>query len=193
MGVEMVSAESASRPRYGALAPLPGTRQVIVADDAGLAAAGRLIAAAPAGFAAAATLIATAPAAALPAAGRTVTVAGIDEAIAALQALLEQADMGTRLYIAGADPTLALVRRAGLAAGLSADAIAAEECGAPRRRVRCMHCATIVDDVTEPRITCPSCGLELAVRDHYSQRLAAYQGVWVGPGPVRITSAETAS
>lgn len=196
MGVEMMSAESASRPRYAPLSPVAGTQQIIVADRDGLEAALNLLTGAPAAFVAASVLIVaggdSVVLAGSPPAGRCIVAADTDGALAALAGVLADADMGARLYLAGGDPMLSVLRRGALAAGLSADAIQAEACGAPRRRVRCMHCGTITEDVVADRLTCSSCGLELAVRDHYSQRLAAYQGVWTGPGPVSIVSTEAA-
>ena len=45
------------------------------------------------------------------------------------------------------------------------------------RRVQCVHCKGITDNVATSPFQCSHCGLPLLVRDHYSRRLAAFQGV----------------
>jgi DNA-directed RNA polymerase subunit RPC12/RpoP len=43
--------------------------------------------------------------------------------------------------------------------------------------VQCVHCKGITEDVTHSPFACSHCGLPLLVRDHYSRRLGAFQGV----------------
>jgi hypothetical protein len=45
--------------------------------------------------------------------------------------------------------------------------------------VRCVHCQTLLDDVTMSLVDCTGCGATLFVRDHFSARLAAFMGVKV--------------
>ena len=45
------------------------------------------------------------------------------------------------------------------------------------RRVQCVHCKGITENVSTDPFVCSHCGLNLFVRDHYSRRLAAFQGV----------------
>lgn len=47
------------------------------------------------------------------------------------------------------------------------------------RRVQCVRCKGITEDVIESPIASSNCGLNLLVRDHYSRRLAAYQSVGI--------------
>jgi dimethylamine monooxygenase subunit C len=42
-----------------------------------------------------------------------------------------------------------------------------------------VHCKGITDDVKTNPCKCAHCGLNLLVRDHYSRRLAAFQGVCI--------------
>jgi predicted RNA-binding Zn-ribbon protein involved in translation (DUF1610 family) len=45
--------------------------------------------------------------------------------------------------------------------------------------MQCVHCKGITEDVETDPFVCGHCGLNLFVRDHYSRRLAAYQGVCI--------------
>ena len=45
--------------------------------------------------------------------------------------------------------------------------------------MQCVHCKGITEDVEVDPFQCSHCGLHLFVRDHYSRRLAAYQGVCI--------------
>ena len=45
--------------------------------------------------------------------------------------------------------------------------------------MQCVHCKGITEDVTTDPFQCAHCGLHLFVRDHYSRRMAAFQGVRV--------------
>jgi DNA-directed RNA polymerase subunit RPC12/RpoP len=58
------------------------------------------------------------------------------------------------------------------------------------RRVQCVHCKGITEAVTTQPARCSRCGLTLLVRDHYSRRIAAFQGVCIDaeePGVVPPT------
>ena len=58
-------------------------------------------------------------------------------------------------------------------------AIQTEHRGLIARRMQCVHCKDITEDVEMDPFICAHCGLSLYVRDHYSRRIAAYQGVCV--------------
>ena len=58
-------------------------------------------------------------------------------------------------------------------------AIQTEHRGSVARRMQCVHCKGITEDVETDPFECSHCGLNLFVRDHYSRRLAAFQGVCI--------------
>lgn len=100
-------------------------------------------------------------------------------AMVRLNGLLATAAMGTRLYAAGVEGFIGQVIAAGLAHGVDHKSIVTEHRGSLARRVQCVHCKGTTEDVTATPFTCSHCGLNLFVRDHYSRRLAAFQGVVV--------------
>ncbi len=57
--------------------------------------------------------------------------------------------------------------------------ICVERCGPITRRVQCIHCKGMTEDVAEEIVSCMYCGLKLLVRDHFSRRLGAFMGVRV--------------
>ena len=65
------------------------------------------------------------------------------------------------------------------AAGIPYGAVQTEHRGSLARRMQCVHCKGITEDVTTDPFVCSHCGLNLFVRDHYSRRLAAFQGVCI--------------
>jgi hypothetical protein len=74
-----------------------------------------------------------------------------------------------------------------MAAGHPMDAIQTEHRGSVARRMQCVHCKGITEDVITDPFVCAHCGLNLFVRDHYSRRMAAFQGVCIDaedPGQV---------
>ncbi len=99
--------------------------------------------------------------------------------LAACRTVLETAFMGTRLYVAGPESFIGLAMQQSLEFNLNPDEIRAEECGSRARRVWCVHCRRIAEQVTTNIVRCPGCERWLLVRDHYSRRLAAYMGVMV--------------
>ncbi|WP_395666289.1 dimethylamine monooxygenase subunit DmmA family protein [Methylocella sp.] len=94
-----------------------------------------------------------------------------------LNVLLGDAVMGTRLYAAGAEDFIGQATAAGAAFGVSPGSVVAERRGSLARRVQCVHCKGIIENVTVSPVVCVHCGVPLLVRDHYSRRLAAFQGV----------------
>jgi predicted RNA-binding Zn-ribbon protein involved in translation (DUF1610 family) len=94
-----------------------------------------------------------------------------------LKGSLATAHMGTRLYIAGTEGFIGQAMLVALDYGMDHASVITEHRGSLARRVQCVHCKGITDDVTASPFTCSHCGLTLLVRDHYSRRLAAFQGV----------------
>ena len=172
-----------SRPRYGVLAVRPGSGHLMVADGEG---AGAIIDLALVAAVLAATHIIYIPGAngvdraselqALGAAQflRAPTFA---TALPRLQKVLADAHMGLQIYAAGTEGLMGQVQREVVAAGLPHTALQMEHRGSLARRVQCVHCKGITENVTHDPFKCSHCGLNLFVRDHYSRRLAAFQGV----------------
>jgi hypothetical protein len=94
-----------------------------------------------------------------------------------LRATLSTATMGTRLYIAGTEGFIGQAMQVALEFGIDPNSICTEHRGSLARRVQCVHCKGITDHVTTSPCTCSHCGLALLVRDHYSRRIGAFQGV----------------
>lgn len=98
-------------------------------------------------------------------------------ALPRLRKVLADARMGTQVYLAGTEPLIGQAQREALDAGLPLDAVQAEHRGPTVRRVQCVHCKGVTEEVRTDPFACAHCGLWLLVRDHYSRRLAAFQGV----------------
>ena len=94
-----------------------------------------------------------------------------------LKATLQTARMGTRLYISGTEGFISQAIQVALDYGIDFNSIVTEHRGSAARRVQCVHCKGITDNVTTSPFTCSHCGLALLVRDHYSRRIGAFQGV----------------
>lgn len=96
-----------------------------------------------------------------------------------LKGVLQTATMGTRLYVTGTEPFIGLALKEALEAGIDHKSLITEHRGSAKRRVQCVHCKGFTEDVTTNPAKCSHCGLTLLVRDHYSRRLAAFQGVCI--------------
>jgi dimethylamine monooxygenase subunit C len=94
-----------------------------------------------------------------------------------LKGSLATAHMGTRLYISGTEGFIGQAMMVALECGMDHASIITEHRGSLARRVQCVHCKGITEDVTRSPFTCSHCDLALLVRDHYSRRLGAFQGV----------------
>jgi predicted RNA-binding Zn-ribbon protein involved in translation (DUF1610 family) len=94
-----------------------------------------------------------------------------------LKASLSTAHMGTRLYLAGTEGFIGQAMMVALEQGMDHASILTEHRGSLARRVQCVHCKGITEDVAQSPFACSHCGLPLLVRDHYSRRLGAFQGV----------------
>lgn len=96
-----------------------------------------------------------------------------------LHRTLERAHMGLQLYLAGTEGLMGQAQRDAMNAGIPHTAIQTEHRGSVGRRMQCVHCKGITEDVIVDPFVCAHCGLNLFVRDHYSRRLAAFQGVCI--------------
>lgn len=103
----------------------------------------------------------------------------IATALLRLKQTLSTAHMGIQLYLAGTEGLIGQAMQIALQAELEHSSIQTEQRGSLARRVQCVHCKGITEDVTTQPATCSHCGLLLLVRDHYSRRLAAFQGVCI--------------
>ena len=175
-----------SRPVYGTLSPQPGKHHLFLADAEGALAIADLAAKAPAGFFDDAHIIF------VPATdARNVAVLealkpaqlyvgpSFASALPRLKQTLGNAHMGLRLYLAGTEGLIGQAMQAALEAGVDHTSIQTEHRGSLARRMQCVHCKGITENVTTQPATCAHCGLLLLVRDHYSRRIAAFQGVCI--------------
>ena len=178
-----------SRPVYPGLSPDPNARcNVIVCDPAGAEAVIELLARADAEFARRANVVIAAQGASeaeTNALRQRLDPANVEvapdlaAAITRLNSILGSASMGLRLYAAGSEPLIGSVVQSGLDHFIDHLSIRTEHRGSLKRRVQCVHCKGMTEDVTTNPVTCSHCGLLLMVRDHYSRRLAAFQGVCI--------------
>ena len=91
--------------------------------------------------------------------------------------VLGDAKMGSQFYLTGTEGFMGQAQNEIMKAGFPHSAIQTEHRGSVARRMQCVHCKGITEDVIKDPFVCDHCGLNLFVRDHYSRRLAAYQGV----------------
>lgn len=172
-----------SRPVYGTLTPVTAPAHLLIADADGGEALLDLATAAPAGFLDT-TEICYIPgsadhSAALGALGtpRIYTGPTIAAMLPRLARNFERMHMGTQIYLAGSESLIGLAMKTAMEASIDFEAIQTEHRGTLARRMQCVHCKGITENVTTQPATCAHCGLLLLVRDHYSRRYAAFQGV----------------
>ncbi|MCW1920694.1 hypothetical protein NX862_18205 [Rhodobacter sp. KR11] len=175
-----------SRPVYGVLAPRPGLAHLVIADGAGAGAVADLFAADP-GIAGRAHVLYTpgpdggddwAVIEALGAA-QAQRAASVPTLLFRLARVLLDAKAGTQCYLAGSEGLIGQAERDLMAQGVPHQDIQKEHRGSTVRRVQCVHCKGITEAVRTDPFVCSHCGLSLYVRDHYSRRLAAFQGVCI--------------
>jgi len=176
-----------SRPVYAPLQPRPGRLQLMVVDGEGAEAVVELVAKAndrSEMLAAAHVIYAPGPtgtdlSARLEALGarQCFRAPSIPTLLPRLQRVLAEARMGTQFYLAGTEGLIGQAEREIMATGFPLGAIQREHRGATLRRVQCVHCKGITENVATDPFRCSHCGLNLLVRDHYSRRIAAFQGV----------------
>lgn len=95
--------------------------------------------------------------------------------------------MGLRLYAEGPEDFLWDVFGIAQDHGLGRSEVFLKQSGTLARRVQCVHCKTFNEGVTTTIVRCAGCGANLFVRDHFSRRLSAFQGVKIDaeqPGDV---------
>ena len=112
-----------------------------------------------------------------------------------LRHVLANAHQGLQVYLSGTEGLMGQAQNEAMQAGIPHTAIQTEHRGSVARRMQCVHCKGITEDVIQDPFQCAHCGLNLFVRDHYSRRLAAFQGVRVDaedpgnvPEPVELYS-----
>lgn len=99
------------------------------------------------------------------------------DAVKGLDAFLATTKMGTRLYISGSEGFIGTSMQVATSYGVNRDEVLREHAGSFVRRVWCAHCSHYSENVARRIFQCPGCDRSLIVRDHYSGRLAAFQGV----------------
>jgi hypothetical protein len=189
-----------SRPVYGTLTARPaGTLHLIVADAEGAQAILDMAANAPDGFFAKAHIIYVPAGAAAKGYGDKLRALkpnqfyqgpSIAAALPRLAQTLATAHMGTQIYLAGTEGLIGQAMKVALDAGIDHTSMQTEHRGSEARRVQCVHCKGITENVRTQPVVCAHCGLTLLVRDHYSRRIAAFQGVCIDaeePGAVPAT------
>ncbi len=173
-----------SRPTYAPLTSHGAAPAIMVADAAGAAALADL-AASDSSVMDKAHVVLVAPTAEGPSQIESLrplavhVTPDLDAAGPMLKQLLGTARMGTQLFLAGSEGLMGHMSALATAEGLPLDAIQMEHRGSIARRMQCVHCKGITDNVTTDPFTCSHCGLTLFVRDHFSRRLGAFQGVCV--------------
>ena len=103
----------------------------------------------------------------------------ISTALLHLKQTLLTTYMGTQIYLAGSEGLIGQAMQVAVEMGVDHTSIQTEHRGSNARRVQCVHCKGITDDVITQPVSCSHCGLLLLVRDHYSRRYAAFQGVCI--------------
>ena len=118
-----------------------------------------------------------------------------ESALPKIKHLLQQAKMGLTVYLTGTESLIGQAQNEAMQAGIPHQSIQTEHRGSTARRMQCVHCKGITEDVTTDPFVCSHCQLNLFVRDHYSRRLAAFQGVCIDaedpgnvPSPVELYS-----
>lgn len=96
-----------------------------------------------------------------------------------IRRVLQDAHMGLQVYLTGTEGLMGQAMNEAVTAGIPHTAIQTEHRGSVARRMQCVHCKGITEGVEIDPFVCSHCGLNLFVRDHYSRRLAAYQGVCI--------------
>jgi hypothetical protein len=175
-----------SRPVYGTLEARPGKAHLLIADAEGAEAILDLAAKNPEFLPSAHIIYVTkgtgdtyeAPLRALGA-GQTYVGPTYEAAKQRIERTLQGAHMGTQIYLSGTESLMGQAMYAATSAGIPHTAIQSEHRGSVARRMQCVHCKGITEDVIMDPFVCSHCGLNLFVRDHYSRRLAAFQGVCI--------------
>jgi dimethylamine monooxygenase subunit C len=171
-----------SRPVYGTLEARPGKHHLMIADADGAEA---ILAIATPELMAKSHIIYIPKGATHTEALRDLKPAQFYEgpsysaSVPRIQRVLLDAHMGLQVYLSGTEGLMGQAQTLAMQAGIPHTAIQTEHRGSIARRMQCVHCKGITEDVEMDPFQCAHCGLNLFVRDHYSRRLAAYQGVCI--------------
>lgn len=171
-----------SRPVYGTLEMRPGKHHLMIADAEGAEA---IMDVATADLMAKSHIIYIPRGTDFTAALRDLKPAQFYEgptyaaSVTRIRRVLQDAHMGLQVYLAGTEGLMGQAQNEAMQAGIPHTAIQTEHRGSIARRMQCVHCKGITEDVEIDPFVCGHCGLNLFVRDHYSRRLAAYQGVCI--------------
>ncbi|MBL4628561.1 MAG: hypothetical protein JKY00_11105 [Roseicyclus sp.] len=189
-----------SRPVYGTLAPRQGKSHLMIADAEGAEAILDL-AARDAGLMSNSHIIYIpkgtdfAPKLGALSVAQLYVGPSYEASLPRLRHVLANAHQGLQVYLAGTEGLIGQAQNEAMRAGISPTSIQTEHRGSVARRMQCVHCKGITEDVMHDPFQCAHCGLHLFVRDHYSRRQAAYQGVCVdaedpgsAPDPVELYS-----
>ena len=175
-----------SRPVYGALEPRAGSTHLMIADAEGAEALLELAKSDSAIFARAHIIYLPKSTgekyvSQLEALNPHILYVGpsFDASLQRLRKVLEDNKVGLQVYLTGTEGLMGQAMNEALEAGVPLSAIQTEHRGSVARRMQCVHCKGITEDVMTDPFVCSHCGLNLFVRDHYSRRLAAFQGVRV--------------
>jgi hypothetical protein len=103
--------------------------------------------------------------------------ASLTDLLSALHKALEASTMSMRLYVSGSESFIGRVTIMAHQFGVSHTSIQTEHRGSLARKVQCVHCKWITEDVATNIVQCAKCDVLLFVRDHYSHRLGAFMGV----------------
>lgn len=187
----MLTSEVKSRPVYPGLeADLYADSNIAVCDRAGSAAVVDMLHKAGSDFGARTNVLLSAEdydgfqstldadvAAMRPA--RVTVLPNLKGALTVLGEHLFRARMSTRIYAAGSEPLIGSVVQRAMHFNIDHLSVRTEHRGSLKRRVQCVHCKGLIENVVATPVKCTHCGLVLAVRDHYSRRHAAFIGVCV--------------
>lgn len=178
---------SVNRPIYGSLTPIEANAHLIIADDEGGAVVLEMAQGTDKDFWTNTELlyINSKPGSdadyseALATLGCTKMYVGssIEAAQSRMTNSLSRLKMGTQIYLTGSEQLLNVAMMLALQEGFDHHSLQTEHRGSWARRVQCVHCKGITANVTTQPAECVHCGLLLFVRDHYSRRLGAFQGV----------------
>lgn len=171
-----------SRPIYGTLEPRSGPAHLLIADAEG---ADAILNVATPDMMRAAHIIYVSKGADYGERLRALKPAQFYEgpsyaaSVSRIRKILGDAKMGLQVYLAGTEGLMGQAQLEATQAGIPHTAIQLEHRGSVARRMQCVHCKGITEDVEVDPFVCSHCGLNLYVRDHYSRRIAAYQGVCI--------------
>ena len=121
-----------------------------------------------------------------PAGAALVTLDDPSSREARISEALTEAGMDSAFYIAGPELFLWQTANRLRQAGVENRRIQQEVAGSVARRVYCVICGKMNEQVTTTIHRCHHCGLELTVRDHFSRSLEAYMGVIADLGVLPI-------